>query len=348
MERTKTGVFRFSDLPAGVYKISTNAGYSRNRRSVTTYYPSHLDRDAAGDIQLGGGEQKSGVTITVRDVPHHTVTGRFTGEVLRNTLYSVIAEKSARELSTGSSGALAPDGAFTMELPTGRHRLKVMRIVQGPSRPTVVGFTEIGVADAAKNNVIIQPSPLRTIRAKFRWRSEQNEYAPAGNIALNPMEGLSVFQFTEPGPDGWHTFRDVAPDRYSIFAGGLPKGLYVHSIVAAGGDITERGLDLITGSATELEIQVADDGGSLRGRLTNASDQPIPWTRISLIRETSHRAEAELHARSGATNAVGRFTFADIAPGNYGLAAFVDDQPLRKEAVRVSPRSNIEVNLKAP
>jgi hypothetical protein len=72
------GEFRLTGLPAGSYYIQATPSSNRrwDRRYVRQYYPGSLEPVEATAVQLAAGEERSGVTFTVKKHEGVTVTGR--------------------------------------------------------------------------------------------------------------------------------------------------------------------------------------------------------------------------------------------------------------------------------
>ena len=114
---------------------------------------------------------------------------------------------------------------------------------------------------------------------------------------------------------------------------------------AAGADITNAGLDLITGTATDLEIVLATDGATLSGQLTDSANQPVNSGTISLQRTNATRPVLELYSYQATVTSTGQFTIPAIAPGEYHLIYRANGPAQRLETITLAPRAQLNRKL---
>ena len=348
-EQTKAGEFRLRGLAAGSYKLSAQPQAPRTGIYSLTYYPSETRRELADTINLKDAEQKSSVDIVLQDARYFTIRGRFTGDIPPGRQTTVGYQNlNGEPLGFSRSGVIDSEGRFTLEVPPGEYRLKVTSMAQSREQPLVLGFRELRVMDTGVNDVVIPHSPIRSIRAKFRWARSGGKDALEATFMLNPMAGLGILQYGKREADGWVTLSRVSPDRYSILPGDLPKGTYVQSILAGGADITKSGLDLISGVSTELEIVIADDGGLVGGTVVDAAQRPVPGSSISIRRVTPERPEQELWSKHSLGDANGRFWEAGIAPGEYSVTARANGKTSAAETIRVVAGGRLQLQFVLP
>jgi Carboxypeptidase regulatory-like domain len=171
---------------------------------------------------------------------------------------------------------------------------------------------------------------------------------PAATIRLNPLDGLSILQYGTSRVDGWIVVPSVSPGVYGVTVGDLPAGIYVRSVRAGGTDITQTGLNLLTGISTDLEIVLAEDGGKVVGQLFDAARQPIVGGRVSLMRASPHRAERELWGRTASANQQGQFDHDDLAPGEYTVSAYANGRSSPSQTIRVLAKGVTRLQLVIP
>jgi hypothetical protein len=326
--------FEFRGLPAGRYKLAAEA-----LNQPKTYFPSTLSGDLAEPIELAPGAHREGLEIRLITQTLYPIRGRFTGQIPPGARVNVAAE--ARAQNGGGrlpSALLAEDGRFEIQAAPGDYRLKVTEIPNSSGqRPKVLGLRDITLTPAPLTDIAIPPSQIRSVRARFRTP------APNASVTLNPTAGLGILQWGNRQPDGTLLTEQLSPDIYAILIGGLPPNTYVRAILANGADITAAGLDLITGTATDLEIVLATDGATLSGQI------PANSGTIILARPNAPRPLRELHLYQTTVNASGQFTIPAIAPGDYEIFyRGAANKSLRLDSLTATPRAQIQRNLQLP
>lgn len=335
---TQTGDFRIGGLRAGQYKLSAQgAGIAS-----PTWFPATPTRDLATVVALAAGEHKSGLDVTLVATTTHKVRGRFTGVIPPSPRTMVGYERLSRD-RTGATRNAFPDagGNFQLEIPPGDYRIKVVHWPQA-GQPTILGFRDVHVTDGPLDDVLIPASPIRSVRIRFRTP------APSASAMFNPTEGMGILQWSKRQADGSLLAENLTPDRYSILLGGLPAGFYPRAILAAGADITASGLDLITGSATDLEVVLANDGATLTGRVLDSARQPVPTGSVSLQLVSDSRPERELRTYQASLSRTAPFAIEAIAPGEYQVTARANGKTSAPQTIRLAPRVRQTIELVLP
>lgn len=319
--------FEISGLPAGRYKLS-----AQPLNQPKTFFPSTLSRDLAEVIELAPGAHRDGLEIRLITQTLYPIRGRFTGQIPAGARVSVSAEKLGAERATGMipSGPLAADGRFEIKAAPGDYRLKVMNFPREPgNRPLVLGLRDVALTSEPLTDIVIPPSQIRTVRTRFRTP------APNASVTFNPTAGLGILQWGNRQPDGSLLTEKLSPDIYTVMIGGLPANTYVRAILANGADITAAGLDLITGTATDIEIVLANDGATLTGQI------PANSGTIILSRPNAPRPLRDLYHYQTTVNSAGQFTIPAIAPGEYQVFA----KPHPPKTIQLSPNARVKITF---
>lgn len=327
------GLFRLGALPAGRYKLSAQAFTPASGQAALTFFPNAPTHREGEEIALKSGDTRSGITVTLRELSLVTIAGRFAGELPkagRSSVWAVRADGESRGVSP--TGPFDAENRFRLSLPPGAYRLKVNYWPQG-ARPSVLGFLDLTVPDSNLENIVIPSIPSRTVRARFKGPVTGETF-----FMLNPTERVGWSQWSKAAEDGTYVASDMSPDRYTVIVGGLPAGFYVQAILAGGADITTSGLDLITGTATDMEIILAPNGGTVGGLAP-------PGSSIWLSRISPHRAERELFHYHAAADAGGRFAISGIAPGEYDISYGAVGRQSTPQPIRVSTAQRLSLNF---
>jgi len=342
---TKSGYFKIDRLPPGRYQIFANGISSGPGSSRKVWFPDKTTDKEAETVSLSVGVPLTGIEIVFNDIQRFPITGRFTGPLPGSQVTTVLCEFPSGSLA--GSTRLDPNGRFAVDLPEGSYTLKVLSFPGRPAPPVVLGYTGVTVAGAPLNAIEIPPSPLHTVKANFVWVGPPASI-PDPRFGLNPMERLGVWVTGKRDANGLIAVERVPPDRYSVLPGGFPDHVYVQSISAGGADISQRGLDLITGSATDIEIRLASDGASVEGILRDGSAKPVSGARISVFRSSPHRTEQELWSRQAVTGANGHFSQSGLAPGEYTVTVFADGKATAKQTIRLTSGQRLVLQLSLP
>jgi hypothetical protein len=111
------------------------------------------------------------------------------------------------------------------------------------------------------------------------------------------------------------TIRDVTPGVYSLIAGSLPAPFYLKSAMMGGRDLARDTAPMGAGSG-QIDVVIADDSGSLKGRMENSNgDAATGW--VTILRDG--RAPVNVQ-----TDADGSFKAAGLAPGDYRVFGWDD------------------------
>ncbi len=142
---------------------------------------------------------------------------------------------------------------------------------------------------------------------------------------------------------------DVAPDRYVILAEKLSEGTYIKAVLADGRDVTATGLDLENGSASQVELVLAE-GGTLTGQVVDARGEGVAGARVSVSPTGVSHEELQLRARGTAADDKGRFRMSGLAPGRYAVGAnngTLTPASRPEVEVRVGAEAQVSVQLVA-
>jgi hypothetical protein len=346
------GEYRIYGLPPGRYYLSAayfggGRVYSSGgaviggivgRQSTTdesyapTYYPGTNDPARAIPLELGPGQDVSGLDFTLRPLPTVRVRGRvihgITGQPVRGaTLWLFPRESELRPFSLGNQAMSdSAQGEFEIRgvLP-GSYFLAAGWGEQGRSFsarvPVEVGSTHVeGLTITLTPSVTLEGRVRVEGGGETRFRGVQIQVVPSEEA---PM-GISN---ASTRPDGAFSFRDLVPGIYTLNLSGAPEGYYLKSATLGGKNVLEAGVDLSGGSSSvPLELLLSPAAGRIDGIVVSDEQQPVPGAQVAIVPDKPHRKQWYLYQLVTA-DASGRFVLQGLAPGAYKLFAWQELEP---------------------
>ncbi len=342
-----SGEFRVRGRPAGSYKLSaqpTGSGVG----TPLTWYPSAASYGTAEVVRLEAGQTRPDLAITLAEVGVYRVSGRFTGEIAPGSRINVWPDRADRQpVGAMPTSWVDAGGNFSVRVAAGKYRLKLTRMPMRDEMPVVVGVAEVRVVDKDVDGVVVAPLAIRSVRGRFRM-ADTRAVVPSATFALNPTLGMAFLQDGVRDGNGAVLVERVGPDLYTIMPKNLPAGTYVKSILAGGADITIAGLDLVAGSATEIEIVLGTDGAVISGTVVDAAKRPKAGARVSIWPESTHQQQLLMRSKSGSSDASGAFQLDAVAPGKYRAAVSADGKRSEARVIDVKAGERLQLQLAIP
>lgn len=327
-----------------------------------TFYPSVATLDAATSIVVQAAEERAGVDVLLAPVPATSISGVVLddrGPVPHIGVHLMPGDTSDQtsilEAATTSTDGT---GAFTFPVvPAGRYTVMVWRIGGVPTgdrqRPVAdpTRLAEHSGAWAAQS-VSVGEQPIENVtvtmrrplnvsgRVEFRGSSERPpaERLRTGYIVTIPR---SRTLFRSPGPTPGSTIdldaggrfevRGLSPPgRFLVGAPNLPPPWSLESVTLEGRNITDASFLIEDDDVSELIITYTDQPASVSGSVQSAAGAFDPGTSVLLFPadrarwEDDHRGARSY--RISRISTTGAFTFPNVPPGEYLLAALLDEQ----------------------
>ncbi len=354
------GQFRFSDLPAGTYKLLTNELLDRDPLTADpfasdsrgplfgyppVYYQSASDFGAASTIQLAAGQTQN-VNLSLVKQPYYRVKVPVVVPVTDGGENGVSVEVYAHGhkgpgFSLGYNNrdhaieGMLPDGIYTIEASS-----------SGPNR--VIGLETLIVKGAPSDGrttidgprMALVPNASIPVYVREEFTSAARD---DGNAALRkPHDYLSLAleSADDFGMDGDVPLRNpTGPGDGSLAIEGAPPGLYWVRVQSSRGypaSIRSGNLDLlhqplvvgVGGGASPIEITMRDDAAEISGTVEGIT----PPTPGSARVPGSGQARAHVYCipvadSSGRFTEIwvrpdGSFVSQGLAPGTYRVLAF--------------------------
>jgi uncharacterized protein (DUF2141 family) len=324
-------------------------------RDASTYYPGVLDARQAQRVEVKPAAEATGVDIQLVGVPFVRVSGKvidFPREA--GEAYATIASRS---MGGGEGLPIKADGSFEFWGPDpGKYTLSAAWGARDGSG-TSTGAIQIEVAGSSVENIELRVVPEFDIAGRLLAdTSDLPQPNAQTKVTLREMNSPSIAG--EPvavAPDNSFRLTGVRAGKYIVSV--LQDGVYVKSTrlgtTASDGDT----LDLINGSGgADLTVVFSTAVGSISGTVRDDEGNPAEAL-VMLSRDLGE--ETILVSRSTDPQSNGSYSFANLPPGKYRIAAFPHedaDLVLRPdglagfddltESVEVAPAGKVSMDLK--
>ncbi|HKX26320.1 MAG TPA: carboxypeptidase-like regulatory domain-containing protein [Blastocatellia bacterium] len=336
------GAYRLYGLPAGRYLVSVGHEQREGSFSVTsnrnyypqTFHPDVTDESKAKIIELGEGEEATGIGITVGEAKKtYDVLGRAVDAETGQPVVGVdVGYGPLRPDGTGMAGWA---GMGVRSDPQGNFRL--MSVIPGkyaamvPPREGIeyygepvpfevnngdVTGVELKVRRGASINgvVAVEGANDPAVLAKL---------AQLGLSALptSPMGVRSMGSFSRVTANGSFTFSGLRPGKTRIMLNSM-GGEQIFSLLRLerGGVISQSEIEVGAGEQiSNLRVVVGYGSAILRGRLQVVGGES-PGLDLSSFIVTAHRRGGDAtSAARGEADLRGQFTIKGLLPGDYEL-----------------------------
>ena len=332
-------------VPQGPQLIQAPSGY------LPTYFPGTGALASAQHVTIDAGEERDGVDVRLLTVRASTITGTVTGAPnggIGVQVTALIDDPSSD--TTNNSTRAQPNGRFTLQnLAPGRYTVTA-QTVPPPSPPPVVGpdgrvtsqpvqmddsqrlwaVAAVDVTGQSTAEVALGLQPGRSISGRVIYNMERppdlSRQHPT--VTLSPAPAAQSIPQFGPMPqgqiaaDGRFTITGVSPGRYLLRCG---PG-FERSVMSNGVDTLDSAL-VVTGEAdvADVEITMTDRGPSLSGALMLASGAAAnDYTIVLAPSDPRYWAPGSRRVLTTPTRSGGRYSFGNIPPGEYLLAAVTD------------------------
>ena len=336
---------------------------SRRQTYAYAFYPGVADSGSAIPIVVQPGSDIRGIDVALERQPRFRISGRIldskTGRSPVHPIIQLFLRGSSldpqynREYLAGEK-ANYEDGVFEFRnvLP-GSFAVTAMVGEEG------TGCTEcsqraavlpVHVVNADIANLVLSIPTSSAIHG--RWRSEKQPPADSRlRIGIVPESSLAAL----PGfyaryevtlnSDGTVTAGSVAPGEYRLIARSMPNGFYVKEARFAGQDALSKPFRFAGDQAGSLDIALGVTSAVVEGIAIDEKLHPVGYATIVLV-PSKNRDRPDLF-RTATTGADGRFTIANVTPGDYRVFAwdgiesnaYFDPELLRQSEARAIPVS---------
>jgi hypothetical protein len=310
---------RIQDNP-GIGSVATEE--RQQATYVPIYYPGTNHASAATPIQVVSG-QESQADFTMAKVSTVYAAGKlFTDLHARNAvIFAFPADQPSwapRERRSGEADDKT--GKWMIQgLQPGPYTLVCDRMDAGIRMGARLAVN-LGTKDV--DNIELTLSRYPDLAGKVTVEGG-GHVAPATKISLEPRQALASMGYgsTQPNSEGAFALQATSPDLSDITVSNLPPGYIVKSILLAGHEVSETGIELGLGGNHNVTIVISSAAAALDGSVLDAQDKPVGGAAVVLVPDMGHR---QLKSRyyTATSDPNGRFTITGIRAGEYTAVAW--------------------------
>jgi uncharacterized protein (DUF2141 family) len=344
----ENGQFRIGGLAPGKYRVKAQRdGETRNfmvkpeimadgsvqRHDASTYYPGVLAAWMAQRVEVKPDTQSTGVDIQLVGVPFVRVSGKvadFPGGA--GEAYATIGSSA---MGGGMGHPIKPDGSFEFwGLDPGKYTVSAGWGERGGPRSST-GMIQIEVAGSNVDNIELRVVPEFDLAGRLLPDTSDLPQNAQTKVFLRELNwGSNSGDPVLVAPDNTFKLTGVRAGKYVVSVS--QDGVYVKSTrlgaTASDGDI----LDLINGSGgADLTLVLSTAVGWISGTVHDAKGNPAEAL-VMLSRDLGE--ERVQVSRSTDAQPNGSYSFANLPPGKYRIAAFPHEDAnlvLRPEGLAV-------------
>ena len=318
----------------------------------TTYFPAATSFAQATHIQLKAGETRTGVDITMTREPTVTLSGMLTGakDAVSYVGVRLVLSDVGQLAAPGGAEAAAtvsdPAGKFVFRgMPPGRYSVKATIASlapvtlarpgagRGPAVPPLGPITSfasrtvvVGQTDLAAVTVPLR-APLSVSGAIVLEDSAVSGFSGAASLTgrlqvlLVPASGMSSPVPATPTFDGDHfVLQPVVAGRYMLQAESFDHWT-VAAVTRHGQSVMNRQFDVTDQDLSGFEIVLTTTGGRLDGDVHDAAGKAMSGANVFVFpadyRGWIANGMSINAGHQGRTASTGRFSIADLPPGDY-------------------------------
>jgi hypothetical protein len=372
-----TGARFSSDAGALPLALGRSATVLANNRYVPIYFPNAPSPEGARELDLKAGDNLSGLDLLLSPVATRRIRGIVVDEATgQPPVTSPGYATTVQSLPRLDGGSVAIDAKGEFEIPA----LRVATILSARTlrRPDpleeIAGLVTIPAGEVDIDGVRIVINSGFVVAGQIRMEGAEAGAADARlkglRVTLQRDPQIATLRPADSGlssETGTFTLRGVTPGDYRVdvipILDRAPRApaanpvAYVKSIHLGDADVLNGTLRL-NGPPAEgvgLRIVIADDWGSVTGRVVDAASKPMTQATIVLVPAIEQRSRRDLF-KTAAADTNGQFRFERVPLGDYKLFAWEEIEPGawfdpafltriedQGKEIRVGARSNSEV-----
>ena len=339
------GEFRISGIFPGRYLLAASTT-SSTRSSLAppepakpvevllpTLYPSARDVSGAAPLEIGPGQELSGLTVIMRRSPVYRIRGKIAGEtgarigvilVLREPNFTSYA---ARELFAYPASSTAnPDGSFEISgVRPGSYYLRFGRGSGDTSQDAELLPLDVTNADVDLKDLIVSFRDPLVVAGTVRVEGDNKRVPTSIQVSLRSASpwGPNI-RAASPNPDGsFRIINRVRPGVYYVQLLQLPPDLYIKSVRMGDREGRDSGLNL-TGGQAAIDILLGAKPATVTGTV-KLDDTPASGMWVALV-PGEYVPGGPTELRTATSDLDGRVRFTGVPPGEYRLYAWEEEQ----------------------
>jgi hypothetical protein len=371
-----SGEFRFAELLPGTYKLLSNEWMDNDPATAIpggqrygfppVYYPGVPDFAAAGTIQLAAGQTVQADLPLTRQ-PYYPVRIPVANPELNGGMNVTVSVQGHRGPGY-SLGYNAQNQRIEGLLPNGNYLVEAATYGQN----SVNGSAHLAVAGAPAEGPSLTLTPNSSITVHVTeeftstawpgsgdWSAGGRTFQVHGPRLYLQISADSADDFGQQSGAGLRppmgenddslVLQNVAPGRYWLRLQSS-RG-YVAAATMGGVDVLHQPLTVAPGSSTPIEVTMRDDMAELDGTVAGVTPPPIlgsimqAWLYCVPLPDSTGQFQQIWVSPDGTINS------SQMAPGNYRVLAFGDQQPnlpyRDPEAIRAYESKGQVVHLSA-
>jgi hypothetical protein len=342
-QELRQGTLRAAASPAG----TPSPEAPRRFAWAPVYHPGTATRANAIVVEVGAGEERSGVDIALAPVPVARLRGQVhnPGGPVSGIQLWLAATAAGTPVSFSApvlSARPGPDGRFMYSnVPPGEYTITAR--VTAPEPLFATTSVLVDGRDVESVTLTLQPSMSLSGRLELAGDGPP----PVADLAalrltLQPppaLRGSTVINgtsfgrsFTAAGafrPDGTFDIRGILPGEYQP-AMTLPAagGWWLRSVEVGGRDVLDGSLTFQAASLTGAVVTLTNRHTQLSGRLVTSTGEPaLDYHVVVISADRSHWLPGARRTRATRPDTDGRFVVSDLPAGSYLLIALDDLDP---------------------
>jgi hypothetical protein len=309
---------------------------------VPTYYPGTSYPSEAVVVELGPGEERSGLDFVIRPARMSRVSGTVRGvdgqPVVGVRVTAVPAENPLATTglvnTMNASASTDSSGGFTLNnLAPGRHALLAVQFGKTPNWARATFATAGG--DVTGLEIQLRPAPVVSGRLVTAGMSAGDlpEALIGTRIRLQMTAPTQISAGTTPAPvasDGTFTIQNMVGGTYVLSVqtpnATADRPWVMESAMLGGVDLVRQPFVLDSGTPAGLVITMTDQVSEIRGRLTDQNGNPVSayvLLAFPVDREIWRMRALRLHEPTYPSTD-GSYRIGGLAAGDYYLAAVTD------------------------
>jgi protocatechuate 3,4-dioxygenase beta subunit len=348
------GEYRLFWLTPGEYSVAVALRPAPGAPGLQgrVYYPNTLDASQATPLTIKGGDQLSGIDITMRDERLFTISGLVTttippedtaataavlnpAAVGRPTLLIVYRDPNQPDPSrnVGTVELNPVRGTFeTIPLPSGLYEL-YMRIPESNANGgagLAWGHVPVEIRNENVRGVSIAVHPSVNVSGVVTVDGRTPPAGTTARVFLQPSSNnvkIGVYNTVAQRPvaadkDGKFTIIGVPPGPFHVELGaGLPPELYVADIRQGAASVFDDGVNIPSEAPPPIQVMLRSGASTVAGTVQDTTGKPVAGATVVLMPAQNRRQNRVLYG-SATSDAAGKFTIRSVGPGSFKLFAW--------------------------